>query len=283
MATKSSNRSFLSGDQSAAKIRRDFIDKPLASAKVPLLGTGMELLDLMSILPNAFIASQERELARIRESGTENDDRTKVLEASIEQARALRTTVQRGEARVQRALGSLSDNSHAFHGFVSDADLNPLGKLTVRLTTRQTGKRGLTAVTDDDGYFRIPLSKKKGAGGKELRDQVRDTSFSQRLNNLFTQNPLASTVSANATGATSDPGEEAEVEILQKNNVVYTDPHTVPTDGGSVYREYVVNLEKSRSESDYYDSDEGTGHDSFSGVAQTGATKKASKKRASKK
>ena len=282
MATKSSNRSFLSGAQSAAKIRREFIDKPLAGAKLSLLGTGIELLDLLSVLPDAFIASQERELERVRESGTENDDRTKVLEASIEQARGLRATVQCGEARVQRALGSLSDSSHAFHGFVSDADLNPLGSLTVRLTTRETGKRGLTATTDDDGYFRIPLSKKKGTGGKEWREQVRDTSFSERFNDLFAQNPLASTVSANATGATSDASEDAEVEILQKNNVVYTDPHGVPTDGGSVYREYIVNIENRRSESDHYDSDD-RGRDSFSEAAQTGAPKKASKKRASKK
>lgn len=277
MANKTS---FLSGDQSAAKIRRDFIDKPLASAKLSLLGTGMELLDLMSILPDAFIASQERELERVKGSGAENDDRTKALEASIEQARTLRATVQRGESRVQRALSSLSDNSHAFHGFVSDADLNPLGGLTVHLITRETGKRGLTALTDDDGYFRIPLAKKKGAAGKEFREQVRDTSFSQRLNDLFAQNPLASTVSANANGSTSDPGEEAEVEILQKNTVVYTDPHHVPTGGGSVYREYVVSLEKTRFEPDVY---EDTDRDVFSGSAQTGATKKASKKRASKK
>jgi len=277
MANKTS---FLSGDQSAAKIRRDFIDKPLAGAKLSLLGTGMELLDLMRILPDAFIASQERELERVKESATENDERTKVLEASIEQARALRATVQRGEARVQRTLGSLSDTSHAFHGFVSDADLNPLGRLTVRLTTRETGKRGVTATTDDDGYFRIPLSKKKGAGGKELREQVRDTSFLQRLNELFAQNPLASTVSAKAASSTSEPNEEGEVEILQKNTVVYTDPHRVPTDGGSVYREYIVSLEKTRSEPDVY---EDTDPDLFSGSVQTGATKKTSKKRASKK
>ena len=274
---------FLSGDQSATKIRRDFIDKPLAGAKLSILGTGMELLDLMSILPDAFIASQERELERVKESGTENDDRTKALESSIEQARALRETVQRGETRVQRALSSLSDSNHAFHGFVSDADLNPLGGLTVRLTARETGKRGLTTLTDDDGYFRIPLTKKKGTGGKELGDQVRDTSFSQRLNDLFTQNPLASTVSASANASTSSSSGEAEVEILQRNNVVYTDPHHVPTEGGSVYREYVVQIEKSRSESDHYDSDKGLDRDSFSEAPQTGAAKKASKKRASKK
>jgi len=100
MATKTTNHSFLEGDQSPEKLRREFIDKPLNAAKQSLLGTGLDLLNLMRVLPDAFIASQQRELERLKASGKDDDERMRQHEVSIEQAVALRTTV----AQARRAF-----------------------------------------------------------------------------------------------------------------------------------------------------------------------------------
>jgi hypothetical protein len=250
MATKTTNHSFLEGDQSPEKLRREFIDKPLNAAKQSLLGTGLDLLNLMRVLPDAFIASQQRELERLKASGKDDDERMRQHEVSIEQAVALRTTVAQGETRIQRAMDSLGNTELAFHGFVSDADLNPVSGLTVRLSGRdaKSGKRGLTATTEDDGYFRIPLGSKRDTG-KEWRSRVGQINFAEKLNIISEQQADAA---ASVNDATSANKARGQVEILQGEKSLYTDPAGVPIDEGSVYREYVVQAE-SRPNAGYSD------------------------------
>ena len=133
---------------------------------------------------------------------------------------------------LQRALGSLGDSELAFHGFVSDAGLNPMAGLTVRLSGHgQTGKRGLTATTEDDGYFRILLGSKRNTG-KEWRSRVGEINVAEKINIL--------TEEQSSTDATSATKTRGQVEILQGEKTLYTDPAGVPIDEGSVYREYVV-------------------------------------------
>ena len=278
MATKTTNQSFLGGDQSPEKIRSEFIDKPLEAAKQAVLGSGLELFNLMSALPDAFIASQSRELERVKASGKDNDDRVVLLEASIAQATELRTTVQLGETRVGRALSSVGDSEIAFHGFVSNTEFEPVGGLTVRLSGREGegGKRGLTATTDNDGYFRIPLGSKSDSG-KEWRTRVGQINFAEKINILSEQQAAAADASSTSdtSGATK---ARAQVEILDGNKSVYQDPVGVPIDEGSVYREYVVAVEKRIAAAD-------------SGVVESAGTKQKeidvsqapSKKRATKK
>ena len=278
MATKTTNQSFLGGDQSPEKIRSEFIDKPLEAAKQAVLGSGLELFNLMSALPDAFIASQRRELERVKASGKDNDDRVVLLEASIAQATELRTTVQLGETRVGRALSSVGDSEIAFHGFVSNTEFEPVGGLTVRLSGREGegGKRGLTATTDNDGYFRIPLGSKSDSG-KEWRTRVGQINFAEKINILSEQQATAADASSanDTSGATK---ARAQVEILDGNKSVYQDPVGVPIDEGSVYREYVVAVEKRTAAAD-------------SGVVESAGTKQKeidvsqapSKKRATKK
>jgi len=278
MATKTTNQSFLGGDQSPEKIRSEFIDKPLEAAKQAVLGSGLELFNLMSALPDAFIASQSRELERVKASGKDNDDRVVLLEESIAQATELRTTVQLGETRVGRALSSVGDSEIAFHGFVSNTEFEPVGGLTVRLSGREGegGKRGLTATTDNDGYFRIPLGSKSDSG-KEWRTRVGQINFAEKINILSEQQAAAADASSTSdtSGATK---ARAQVEILDGNKSVYQDPVGVPIDEGSVYREYVVAVEKRTAAAD-------------SGVVESAGTKQKeidvsqapSKKRATKK
>jgi hypothetical protein len=244
MASKT-NRSFIDGDLTPEKFRREFIQKPMANAKLSLIGTGLELLDLMKMLPDAFVASQRRELHRLKATGEDNDERIKNLEASIEQATTLRTTIQRGESRIERGLGSLGDSEIAFHGFVSDQDLNPMPGLTVRLSGREgASRRGLTAVTENDGYFRISLGSKRD-DGKEWRERVGQINFAEKIN-IITEQPAAGATSGDAT-STKPRGQ---VEILQGDKTVYVDPAALSIDEGNVYREYVVHAD-SRTKADY--------------------------------
>ncbi len=272
MATKSSDRSFLSGDQSAAKIRRDYIEKPLAAAKLSIIGTGLELFNFMSVLPDAFIASQQRELERVMASSDKNDARVANLEASIQQATTLRTAIQCGEARVNRALGSFGDRENAFHGFVSNGNLEPIQGLTVRLSVRE-GKRGLSATTDDDGYFRIPLGSKSQTG-KEWREQVGEIRFTEKLK-MFEER-VAATVSSKPDSDANAAGSQnvAQAEILQAESLLYTDPSGVPTSEGSVYREYVL-TNVNRNEG-YYQAEE-------MAIDKVSPAKRASRKKSTKK
>lgn len=250
---ESTNRGFLGGDQSAAKIRRDYIEKPLAAAKLPIMGTGLELFNFLSVLPDAFIASQQRELERVRASSEKDDARVANLEASIQQATTLRTTIKRGEARANRAMSSYGDRENAFHGFVSNGNFEPIPALTVRLNARETGKRGLTATTDEDGYFRIPLGAKTESG-KERREQVGETSFTEKLR-MFEERVVARSVTPSSDANAAETRTVAQAEILQGNDVVYEDPNNVPTSDGSVYREYVLTSLKPQSEG-YYEARE---------------------------
>src|SRR5262245_29455252 len=236
MAAKS-NSSFVGGHQSPEQIHREFIQKPLDSAKQTLMGTGLELFNLLSVLPDAFIASQQRELKRVKATADKDDERVTTLQESITQATQLRTMIRHGEARVHRGLGSFAHGDDAFHGFVSNADLEPIIGLTVRLTGQSTGagKRGLSATTEQDGYFRISFGTKRDTKG---------IGFSERFNN-FSANVEAD---ANATSDAASSKGLAQVEILRNNQVIHTDQFALPVEEGSVYREYVVEGERSRSE-----------------------------------
>lgn len=248
MATKS-NRSFVNGNQTPEQIQREFIQKPLDGAKQTLMGTGLDLFNLLSALPDAFIASQRRELKRVEATASEKDDeRIAILQASIVQAGQLRTMIQHGEARVQRVIGSVAHGDDAFHGFVSNAELEPVAGLTVRLTGREgaTGKRGLSGTTDKDGYFRIPLSSKRDTTS-EWSAKAAKMSFAERLDSFSAK----AETDANATSTSDSSGTSqkrlAQVEILQKDQVVLTDKFALPVDEGSVYREYVVAVKSSES------------------------------------
>jgi len=276
MATNYTKRGFVGGDQSADNLRKRFIETPLEGAKESVLNSGFNLLNLMSLLPDAFIASQRRELERVKESGQDNDLRAALLEASIDQATELRNTIQRGESRLQRAIGSVADKDDAFHGFISDSEFEPLKGLTVRLrgTAKTRGSKALTATTDDDGYFRIPLGSKTDSG-KESRTKVAQMNLSERISSMFAQ-PAAAASTGPAEDASSASKDLAQVEILRKTKVVHTDPVGVPTDEGSVYREYVVAAEKSLSDvTEFADSTTESKID----VGETVSTKKATKKR----
>ncbi len=240
MATQSKKTGFpefFADTQSADNLRRQFIEAPMDAAGQSALGAGIELANLLNILPGAFVASQERELERLKKSGIENDPRVAALETSIEQAGVLQTMAQRGQARIQRGLVAFAGGDKVFHGFVSDAQLTPLKGLTVRLT----GNKTLSATTDDDGYFSISLgkkSKKQQEDAGEKRGQAGKGSLLQRITDLMASPGIAPLASGTESAEGEDEGRQ--VEILQKGKLLHTDPATLAVDQGSVYREYVI-------------------------------------------
>ncbi len=247
MATKSDRTEFpgFFSNKSAESLRQQFIEAPLEAAVESALGSGIEQGNLLSILPAAFVASQERELKRVLSSDIENDPRVAALESSIEQARVLQTMAQRGQVRIGRALAAMADNAHVFHGFVSDADLAPLKGLTVRLTgSKATRSKTLSTTTADDGYFSIALGtksdKQQDSGAKASK-----ISLAQRISDLMPspRRPIA-------TPSESVQEDASQVEILKKGKLVHLDPVPVARGQGG-YREYVISTEKPPSASDF--------------------------------
>jgi hypothetical protein len=233
MATQSKKGfpEFFADTQSANNLRRQFIEAPMDAAGQSALGAGIELANLLNILPGAFVASQERELERIKKSGVENDPRVAALQTSIEQASVLQTMAQRGQARIERGLVAFAGGDQVFHGFVSDAQLTPLKGLTVRLM----GKKTLSATTDDDGYFSIALGKKQQ---EDKRGQAGKGSLVQRITDLMSS-PGIAPIASNTESAEGE-GEARQVEILKKGQLLHTDPASLTLGQGSAYREYVI-------------------------------------------
>jgi hypothetical protein len=238
MATQSTQTGpeFFAGAQSPEDVRRRFIEAPLEAAQQSVLSSGLEVANLLSILPDAFLASQRRELERLKQSGKEKDSRIEFLQTSIEQTGVFRTTAQRAQARAGRALAALADTDTVFHGFVSNAELTPLAGLTVRLIgDKGTSAESLSAATEEDGYFRIVLHAKSNTrGGAEAK--ARPPNLSQRIVDVMSG--LSQQTSA-STAASAEAGG-SRVEILKKGTVIHSDPVPLLRDNGSVYREYVI-------------------------------------------
>jgi hypothetical protein len=217
MATESRNTGlpeFFADTRSVENIQREFIEAPLERARQLALSSSLELGTLLSILPGAFVASQHRELERVKASGGKDDPRIAALRTSIEYTNILQTSIQRGQARARRVLVALADKGDIFHGFVSDAEFVPLKGLKVRLvdTSNTRGTKMLTAMTNHDGYFRIPFETKSDAEAGQLVSRV---------------------------------------EILKKGKLVHTDPVLLAWGQGSAYREYVISTGEPPSASDF--------------------------------
>lgn len=247
--SKSNERAeFISESVDADTINRQFIEAPLAAARQPAITTGLDLLAFMTTLPDAFIASEKRELKRLARSGSDkNDPRIERLEISIERAGELRSSTHLGKARLERGLVSLSEDGNVFHGFVSGIDLQPREKITVRISAAREGEKSdkaLSAMTDSDGYFSIPLGKDT----KKATSPESAVNLSGRMNELLMRvNAKAGSSSNAATGEKSythvDDGKDvlARVEILDAaGNILHRDASPLVVNAGTAYREYVI-------------------------------------------
>lgn len=242
MASRGSRKSgfpeFFADVQSSESVRRQFIEAPMDAARGPALGSLLELAGLMTTLPEAFVASQQRELDRLEAARGADDPRVQALRASIDRAAALRVTAARGEARFQRALVALADSEDALHGFVSGADLAPLDGVTVRLDRRDAAGKPLSAQTDSDGYFRIPLGTTRDAQKKRTGKTTGD--MAGRVAEILGRMSRVTAAGATTEEKEEGPAEQASVEIVSKGKVLHRDPVPIRLGRGAVYREYVV-------------------------------------------
>jgi hypothetical protein len=249
------NAKILDAGISADAQREEFL-KPQSDAAVQgAVGSALELLSFMSALPDAFVASQQREARRLMKSGRDKGSRIDALKASIEEAEKLRSGARAGQARADRALAALADPNDIFHGFVSDTDLQFQKGYTVRLVGagRTGAKSEFSAMTEADGYFSITLATKKKPGGFSTAN-ASAAILGAQLSALFGMagGPATAATGPAAPSATTEK-THASVEILDPaGQVFHQDPVPVILNDGSVYREYVVESNSSQGGTQRY-------------------------------
>jgi hypothetical protein len=245
---KSNRSNFFSDGLSAGAVQKEFIEAPLAAARQPAITTGLDLLAFMSAMPAVFLASEQRELKRLsRTSDDKNDPRIERLKTSIERASELSSTAKLGKTRIDRAIVAMSTDENVFHGFVSDTNLKPREKLTIRISAMRDGtatkdEKSLSAITDADGYFSISLGKEKADTRQTYESTVKlSEQMAERLASVNAKTTLE-TAKPRSASATANTNEVlARVEILDSNkNIIYQDDSPLVVNTGTAYREYVV-------------------------------------------
>jgi len=250
MATQSRHSGaspFIGDTLSPDGVRKEFIEAPLEAAKQSAIGTGLDLFAFMTALPDVFLMSEQRELKRLsRSAGKKNDPRIDRLKASIERGKEWHTHTRQGKTRIERLLVSLSEEDNVFHGFVSDVELQPREKVTVRISADRDGEKSgkfLLATTDADGYFSISLGKDSKVGSKKPMAES-TVNLSERMNELLMRvNAKAGTGSSDTKSASASNDQEvlARVEILDAaGNVLHQDASPLVVNAGTAYREYLL-------------------------------------------
>lgn len=242
MAIFDSNNAF----ERAAFTKRDPRDERIRAqaeaVKPAALDAAGEVLAVLALLPDAFIRSQKRELARVmRTEKDEKNPRVAGLRRSIEQVEILGETARHGQSRIERLSTMLDNDKHVFQGFVSDAELRPLPGVRVQVSDAEaTGGKTLSAVTAGDGYFAIALSAKGNERGTPMTEGLADV-----LNRAFAAPGKADAknarVKAEAAAAAASQQRKARVEIFDAaGKSLHKDPQPLPLGAGGIYREYVV-------------------------------------------
>lgn len=238
------NSQFFADDLSSDTLRDQLLKAQLDAARQPAVTAALGLFSFMSALPDAFVASQQREAKRLQKLGRDRDPRIEALKVSIEEADKLRATARWGQARFDRALAALAEQNDVFHGFVSDTELQFQKGYTVRIVDASdtSGKSTLSAITESDGYFSITLKATKKTSGFSAKGDIKENLFA-RMSELFGMTGRAAGKAADASAASPDTeAAKASVEILDPNGQrVYQDPFPIIIGSGSVYREYVIN------------------------------------------
>jgi hypothetical protein len=244
MADKTTNKSFFqfsAENLSASGLRQQLLQ---GQGEATLLGAMSEALDVyafMNTLPDELIESQQRELARLKKRPGEQGPRIEALKVSIARAQQLKATSDWGGARINRAIAAATQSGDVFHGFVSGTGLQMRKGYTVRLMGAD-GKMRHSAVTQEDGYFTMTLKAGDAEGPFPQKNATEAALLGVALQ-LF--GARGSGASASVKSAMSkEPGTQKELataEILDPSGaMVQEDPVPFDLNGGTVYREYVV-------------------------------------------
>ncbi len=223
--------------------REQLIQPQIDAAFQPALATAMDLLGVLTLLPQAFSDAQRRELQRLQRSDSDdsgNSARVVAAQASIARADAMLDTARRGQARVNRLVRSLDENVPILHGFISDTALQPLARYRVQVTdTADANRKPLTATSAADGYFRIVLSRKEA-------DRKASAARFTGLMDLMAgakPDPKNEKFKAEAAAAAAENGRVGNITLYDPSGeLVQEDPAPVGLDEGDVYREYVIGV-----------------------------------------
>jgi hypothetical protein len=238
----SSSFQYIAGDVSPARLRDEILQGKAETVAVGAMTEALDLYAFMSALPDALIASQQREARRLEKVKGDKGPRLEAMKASIAQAQQLNATVRSGRARFDRAVTSMLEPNDVFHGFVTGPDLQMQKGYTVRLVGAD-GQQRHSAVTQADGYFTMtiksdPARKASPVPGKgETQMAMLDG-----LVNLFGMRGSSGPVKSSGVKGEGDSNAElASVEVLDpRGERVQQDPIPVDLNGGTVYREYLV-------------------------------------------
>jgi hypothetical protein len=245
-----SNQTFESAAFSKRDPRDERIRKQAEAVKPAAIDVATGALAILALLPDAFIRSQKRELARVMR--TEKDGkspRVVALKRSIDEVGTLGETAKYGLARFQRLSTQSDKDAQVFEGFVSDAELRPLAGLRVQVSAAQasgaqaSGGEPLSAITAEDGYFVIPLSASRYTRGTPMAG-----GLGEAMSRVFAapekvdaKNAKVKAEAAAAAAAAAPTQRSGRVVIYDTNGKpLHEDPQPLSLGANRLYREYVI-------------------------------------------
>jgi len=233
---------YVAGDVSPARLRDELLQGKAEAVAVGAMTEALDLYSFMSALPDALIASQQREARRLEKIKGGKGPRLEAMKASIAQARQLNATVQSGRARFDRAVSAMLEPNDVFHGFVTGPELQMQKGYTVRLLGAD-GKQRHSAVTQADGYFTMTLKSDptRKASTVPGKDETQMAMLGEMVKLFGMRGSSGSVNTSGVKGEGDADAELANVEVVDpRGERVQQDPIPIDLNGGTVYREYLV-------------------------------------------
>jgi hypothetical protein len=238
---------YAAGDLSVDALRKRALEGQMDATALGAMTEALDLYSFMKALPDAFVASQKREAKRLEEFTPEKSPRIEALKVSIDEAQKLQMTARWGQSRIDRTVAAIMEPNDVFHGFVSNTVLQPQKGYTVTLVGTD-GKARLSAATGSDGYFTMTLKAREKASPFSGKDAVPTALLAEMLQLFGMRRP-----GTDAPIKTDKETQIATVEILDPSGRrIQQDPIPVDVNGGTVYREYVVETKETQSATKRY-------------------------------
>ena len=203
------SRFFGTHDEAEQK-QSDEQDETRRRATREALGQAGPVLEFVTALPAAVMASQRAEIERLTAIDKQHPRAAQVADM-LDQLTRSAPMASRVMSRVVRGVDVARAPQPGLYGFVADAEGAPFEGAVVRLGE---GRAAPSAKTAADGYFMVPLS-----GGRAREND-----------------------NTGIGAAASDPNEVRIRVEAADGQLLYEDPRPVNTLIGYDYREYVVQV-----------------------------------------
>jgi hypothetical protein len=205
---------FFGRHDEAEQKQRDEQDETRRHATREALAQAGPVLEFVTALPMAVMASQRAELERLTAIDKQHPRAAQVGEM-LDRLTRTAPMASRVMSRVVRGVDVARSPQPGLYGFVADAEGAPFEGAVVRLGE---GKAAPSAKTAADGYFMVPLSR----GGRT---------------------PGNDNTNPNTPGVSSSDPNTVRVRVeAADGQLLYEDPRPVNTLIGYDYREYIVQI-----------------------------------------